>query len=919
VQELKLRAKGLFTHPSDLAAVPEGALSEATNVVIDEEDTVSPRRGYNRSNGAFSDASYRANVLTFYQDYLFAHYSTNLLAYYSTILDTTSSNFRSSGSWTTISGTYSQPDSDTKIRFAQASKNLYFTSLAGVYKLDAYNSTPRLSGAYKGLDVTASTSASASTWMATAKSVAYRVVWGYKDANTNLITGSPSQREIYTNSSGSTKAVTVRATIPDGVTTSWFFQVYRSSTVDSSATPSDELGLVYEGNPSSTDISNGYVQIDDITPAELRGATIYTAASQEGLAAGNEQPPQAKDIAVYKNSMFYANTTSRHRYYVTLLSVGGSSGIASGDRISIGGVVYSGAASETVANGEFAVVTGGSASQNIRDTALSLVRVINQYSSSTVSAYYVSGVDDLPGKILIEAQSLGTNAFYIGSTKTSCWSPTPGAAATFSSVNTSTEVITTSASHNLSDGDAVVVAKTPGGALPSGLTAGTVYYVRDKTSTTLKLAATSGGSAIDIGSGYSATVLIHKTTEASTNDRYKHGMYFSKTSQPESVPLTNFFLVGSADDEIQRIVPLRDSLLIFKKRDGIYRLSGQDSSSFQVDLLDSTTRLLAPDTVAVLNNQVFCLTDQGVVSVTEAGVQVRSRAIETSLTSLLGINASVLKTKSFGVAYETERKYILYVPSAAVDTSPTQAYVFNTFTDTWTNWDLAKTCGLVNPANDKLYLGSGTSAYVNEERKELNYRDYADYGSTVTVSAVSSATVTLSDVSGVEEGDVIFESSSKFGVVTSVDAVNSTATVSSAIAFTVSGSVDILKAIPTTITWVPLTASNPGMLKHYREVSALFKSDFLGSAELLFASDVSRTQEAEDLEGTDLGLFGLFQWGDVPWGGGAVRRPFRVYVPRNKQRCSQLTISFEHSTAFAKYKLNGMSIIANAGSERVSV
>ena len=60
-----------------------------------------------------------------------------------------------------------------------------------------------------------------------------------------------------------------------------------------------------------------------------------------------------------------------------------------------------------------------------------------------------------------------------------------------------TDVITSN-SHGLSDGDAVFVHSF--GTLPGGLSAGTVYYVRDSTTNTFKLAATSGGSAIDITS-----------------------------------------------------------------------------------------------------------------------------------------------------------------------------------------------------------------------------------------------------------------------------------------------------------------------------------------------------------------------------------------------------------------------------------
>lgn len=49
--------------------------------------------------------------------------------------------------------------------------------------------------------------------------------------------------------------------------------------------------------------------------------------------------------------------------------------------------------------------------------------------------------------------------------------------------------------HGFSDTNPVVVF---GDALPSGLTAGTIYYVRDAATDTFKLAATAGGSAIDL-------------------------------------------------------------------------------------------------------------------------------------------------------------------------------------------------------------------------------------------------------------------------------------------------------------------------------------------------------------------------------------------------------------------------------------
>lgn len=63
-----------------------------------------------------------------------------------------------------------------------------------------------------------------------------------------------------------------------------------------------------------------------------------------------------------------------------------------------------------------------------------------------------------------------------------------------------TDVITSNA-HGYSDGDRVVLTALTGG---TGLTTGTVYFVRDSTANTYKLAATAGGAAIDFSSDISA-------------------------------------------------------------------------------------------------------------------------------------------------------------------------------------------------------------------------------------------------------------------------------------------------------------------------------------------------------------------------------------------------------------------------------
>lgn len=76
-------------------------------------------------------------------------------------------------------------------------------------------------------------------------------------------------------------------------------------------------------------------------------------------------------------------------------------------------------------------------------------------------------------------------------------------------VNAGTDLVTSN-SHGLSNGDVLLL--TTSNALPGGLSAATPYFVRDMTTHTFKLAATSGGSAIDITSTGTGTHKWHKPT-----------------------------------------------------------------------------------------------------------------------------------------------------------------------------------------------------------------------------------------------------------------------------------------------------------------------------------------------------------------------------------------------------------------------
>ncbi len=126
-----------------------------------------------------------------------------------------------------------------------------------------------------------------------------------------------------------TANVNIEFTVPDQVTTNYFFQIYRSlnftatqSTVLADLVPDDELGLVYEAYPTQDEINAGIIDVTDITPDTLRGANLYTnPVSGDGILQSNELPPWCIDINRFKNVVFFANTRTRHRLSFSLLGI----------------------------------------------------------------------------------------------------------------------------------------------------------------------------------------------------------------------------------------------------------------------------------------------------------------------------------------------------------------------------------------------------------------------------------------------------------------------------------------------------------------------------------------------------------------------------------------------------------------------
>lgn len=666
--------------------------------------------------------------------------------------------------------------------------------------------------------------------------VAYRLVWGLRNENDAIMLGAPSAFTAITNSTGGTRNVIVNASIPDGITTDNFWQLYRSvATPTQNIVPPDQMQLVAEGVPSGTDISNGFIQVTDQTPDSLKGEALYTGSDVEGISQSNFRPPTAVDVCLFRGHTIYLNYTLPHQLKLILDGVGAPDGVQINDEIEIStstdSFTLTAEAVEDIAAGEFAVVTSGTPAQNIADTAASFIRVLNRYSMNDICyAQLLSGPNDLPGQILLEARP-GIDEFEVeASANGDAWTP-------------------------------------------------------------------------DID-----------TAVSSEAENTPNGLLVSKAQQPEAVPRENLFYAGGIGNQGIRAVALRDYVVIWTGN-GIFRLTGQSLSDFGVEPFDLTAQLVAPETAVSLGNECWALTSQGAVSVSDGGVRIRSGLqINDVLQSLIRQAPNSLREFAFAVGYESDQRFILALPDSEGDEVNIQQFCYNYIQETWTRWTRNCTAGYVHPLAG-LFLGNGNNANVVKERKGGNFTDYVDEAIPVLVQSYTGLEVVLDTVTGVAIGDLLWQNQSGtvvYSEIVDIDIPALTVTVAAEIMWDIGGAAAdtaVLQAIESIVQWKPMDGGDPTEVKQHSEGQIIFRRARFLNASMKFATDISPGFDEVELLGQSGGSWGLFPWGESPWGG--VTRPstLRFYVPQDKQYAGVIIPRLEIRSGYSNWQLEGGSII----------
>ena len=980
----------------------EGSLERAKNITLSQDNIYKKRRGFSTF---YDPTTTTIRNLGEYADKLIGFNSNSVQVY-------TQDSGGDFSSVLTLGGVAVSIAANTKARNVSANSNLYFKDDNGIKKLESATANVLNAGIDGGTDlqVFLQTKSASESFFRPNSQIAYRAVFGRKDANTNLVLGAPSQIASATNAAVSTSAtwaysggtvtvtssshglstsdvvyiynasytgggsgindaaytVTVSSSsvftftatvttatagglsfgtyktteldiaVPPGCnSTEYLCQIYRTSASVTSLTPADEstLQLVDEFNLSATQVSTGFIIYNDTTPDVLRGQYLYTnpnTGEAGGIAASNDKPPLAQDLALFKNFTFYSNVSTPYLLELNL-STSNTTTFPTGSEFKIVGAVTrnyigsTGAGNRTLratsisvaspvvtityaghgfATGDTVAIAEALDSSGVQMTTLAQGNYV--ISNALTNSFDITGTGSIVGLTTVSfagiAKASGKRIFYIDNTSS-----------TSVAIDTTTRSIVRALNRD-----------------PSGEVF--AFYVSSVTDVPGKMELESRSltqtftvSAVSsaIVDSFTPSIPTSGSTITGTRVDGQSFLYISKFQQPEAVPAGQNIPVGSRSSAILRIAALRDSLIIVKE-DGVYRLNGTSISDFSVTLLDSTVNCKGADTVAVLNNQVFLVSDQGTVAVSETAARIVSRPIEPLLVAIIG--KSYFPTQSHAVGYQSERAYICTTVTPQATTADT-VYCYNAISDGWSTWDVPFLDAIVKSTDDKLYYISANNL-IKQERKNQNRLDYSDAAySALVLTTPSTTTATFSVTTGVPAvGDVIVFNS----VLNRITAVSGTLlTFALPYSFVVGNVGTLYQGITTDLITSPMVAGDSSVWKQFSEFQVGYRNaSSMTKAVITFMNDTyDGSAETTWLSQIQTGGWGDLPWGSFPWGledgtnivyeSGSAQR-IRLYVPLDVSRGTFIQARIVHTSAAEAMMIQSLAYTARAYGQRVT-
>lgn len=852
-----LEANGLHTTANPLSAVPRGAMHRADNVVIRAKDCIEPRRGQPKRAYEFANPYYRANEVFHWGERYDTWAASAVLQ-----VDESRLAWDDGTAFTEYTGSYEPPDADLlRTKFASYDNRLHFTTSLGLKALDGINdSSARVMGLGKPFNVETLTDVfdfgdATRNWLEEDSSVAIRVLFCRKDGGSvqsgSITLGPPSERAVVTNSDSGSVVRSVR---------------------------------VVAGIPAGI-TSSDFVRIymtDTVGTGEDPGDEHYLIHEAQLTSAQISAAQVTKDItnieAVLSAVPLYTNPNTGDGIEASKLPPPWAKDLCEWNNRLF--------AFNIRRKQEFRLTLLGTAADG---EGTGLYHLVENRVTLNGKAYNF-GDEGIPTGSIVDG------AYWIGFTADGTPETTAFVAKEWVKAINSYDP----------DLRAYYVAKPDG--WPGEI-------IIEETGIGGGAFGVSGLFSI-IGDDHSAEAFSPSLVETqySNDGVQEHGFACSDIDEPESWPLFNYGTVGNRGSAILRGIALRDGIYCLMSDGSVQVISGS-APPFRVDELDTTARLIGPDTAQVLNNQIWALTSQGVVTIGEAGVGIIGLPIEADVRALFGSALATVKLRAFAFTYETERMYGLWLPERAGQTYCSVGYLYNYATKAWACWPLERTCGRVDPLRDVLHMGDANAATTRVERKTLTVDDLADDEWEITIVSASGTTLTVDDTTGISEGDVVKQGLVSAVVTAVTDATHLEVNVNGDEETVTweAGAATVYEGIECDVEWAPTALGSPGLSKNISDFTLHFWELACQKAEAWIGTDLS-------FAWSRTGTSQRYGYGSQEWGApfGDPSGPFneRMGVAGQKHSASFVMPRFTIREAFAPWKLLGYTLEHEPTSER---
>jgi hypothetical protein len=618
------------------------------------------------------------------------------------------------------------------IQLVQARSNIYFPTVQGLRKISSVEATsaetPTLMEV--GAVQTFLDTAGGPEPIPDQKSVAYRLCITRRDSNRYDFRSAPSPWTRVDNYSGAAASVLIRVHFRN-VEEGDIVEVYRSYAVDVTDIPPDECFLVGRHTINATDVAAGYKLLSgDHTEEYAFGAALYTNSTREGPSKANYPAPAAVAAVSFADCVWLGNTKERYAlaayftagwgasggpdtkadvkdqafYYESFtadftigsptVTYGGASSLKVGMYLDqatpgvAGTQIPAGAQIRTIGSGFFtmsanALANGTAATVNARDRITIAGRDI--YASGTTvytTPYRVStdgmgdSGDPLDGGRLA-AREIAALLMRVDSTLLAYSIQDPVAATYLNQVPSAGALL-------------VVRRVNPSGASFSA----SIYANRGVRFEPYQV------ETPDPGLIYPDTLSVD-----SEQDTKPNRLHYSKPDEPEAFPLLNYLSVGAEQEGILALVPLQETLLVFKE-DGVYRVSGSAPDNWSVDLVDPNVRISRAEAVDVLDEVAYALTPGGVYAVSSGGAQILT---DGSIGEAIRTHTAYGQRCAWVAANRRERYVLVGVNSNTSDYESSEVYCWSAISRQWTRWLLQ--CGTARQADTTMYF-AGTKDNV---------------------------------------------------------------------------------------------------------------------------------------------------------------------------------------------------------------